>query len=163
MSADLSDLQMLMHQLGPATPGIEAIIEDDIESWEVQLDDGATLCIAFQCEPAEAVFSCLLGPTPVHRQTEIYAAMLCANLLYQGVAPIKFALNHPAGELMLIAAYPLLGMSLDSLQKNLSSFHAYARHFAEQVVVEESNTDAKPLALPDDSSLSGYLTAHLQA
>ncbi len=163
MSADLSDLQLLMHQLGPATPGIDAIVEDDIESWEVQLDDGATLCIAFQCEPAEAVFSCLLGPAPAQRQTEIYAAMLCANLHYQGVAPIKFALNHPAGELMLIATYPLSGMSLDSLQKNLRSFHTYARHFAEQVAQEESHADTKPHADSAASSLSEYFAAHLQA
>lgn len=163
MSSALSELQMLMHQLGPATPGIHAIVEEDMESWQVQFDDGAMLCIAFQHDPGEAIFSCLLGRAPVHRQKEIYAAMLCANLLYQGVAPIKFALNHPAGELILIAAYPLSGMSLESLQTNLSSFYAYARHFAEEVAREDSSADARQPADPDALPLSGYLTAHLQA
>ncbi len=39
MAFGLSDLQYLMHQLGPASPEIVTILQEDIDSWQIEFDD----------------------------------------------------------------------------------------------------------------------------
>ena len=38
MAFGLSELQYLMHQLGPAIPEIVIILQDDIDSWQLDFD-----------------------------------------------------------------------------------------------------------------------------
>lgn len=61
MSFGLSDLQYLMQQLGPAMPEIATIIQEDIDSWQVELDEALSLQLRWQEQPPRVRMRCVIG------------------------------------------------------------------------------------------------------
>ncbi len=61
MSFGLSDLQYLMQQLGPAMPEITTIIQEDRDSWQVELDEALSLQLCWQEQPPRIRMRCAIA------------------------------------------------------------------------------------------------------
>lgn len=145
MNFGLSDMQYLMHQLGPATPEIVSITQQDIDNWLVEFDEEVSIDLSWQDAPPRILMCCSLGqPEETDRET-VYASLLAANLLLTGVASVKLALSQPENDVMLIGEYEPGDGSLTSLQKNLVEFLHYAGRFSHLVVDPVSVNSEDPL------------------
>lgn len=129
----LSDLQILMHQLGPATPEIISIIQDDIDSWMVEFDEAVSLQIAWDERSMRVLMKCGLGQPYESTREEIYRLLLNANLLLTGVADVKLALSDVDDDVMLIGEYALQEPTLEALQQRLSDYLSFAEKFSTMI------------------------------
>jgi hypothetical protein len=139
----LSDLQYLMHQLGPATPEIVTIVQDDIDSWQVEFDEGVSLHFGWQETPPRLLLSCAIGQPLDDAREQVYASLLNANLLLTGVANVKLALSQPDGDVMLIGEYDIASFSMDSLQSSVSDFLCLAAKYS--TMVAEAFAESPPI------------------
>ncbi len=144
MNFGLSDMQYLMHQLGPATPEILTITQQDIDSWLVEFDEGVSIDLSWQDAPARILICCSLGQAEESLRQNVYASLLSANLLLTGVASVKLALSQPEDEVMLIGEYEPGEASLGNLQKNIVEFLHYAGRFSHLVVDPASANSEEP-------------------
>ncbi len=129
----LSDLQYLMHQLGPAMPAITTIVQEAIDSWMVEFDEGVSLQLAWEHRSMRVLLKCALGQPDEGAREDIYAALLSANLLLTGVADVKLGLSHVDDDVVLIGEYALEDASIDTLGRHLSDFLVYAGKFSEMI------------------------------
>jgi hypothetical protein len=126
----LSDLQYLMHQLGPATPEIVTIVQDDIDSWQVEFDEGVSLQVGWQEKPPRMLMTCSIGQPEVAARERVYASLLSANFLLTGTTNLKLALSQPDEDVLLIGEYELSQVSVAALQDHLSIFLQSAARFS---------------------------------
>lgn len=139
---NLSDLQYLMHQLGPVTPEITTIVQEAIDSWMVEFDEGVSMQIAWDERSRNVLMKCAIGQPDESVREEIYALLLSANLHLTGVADVKLALSDADDDVMLIGEYDMKEQTLEALQQRLSEFLGFAGKFSHMI----ANT------LPDDSA-----------
>lgn len=132
---ELSDLQYLMHQLGPTMPEIVAITQDDIDSWKIDFDEEISLQIEWQASPPCVLMSCAIGQPEAERREAVYASLLNANLLLTGIASVKLALSQPENDVLLIGEYPLGGdASITTLKASLTEYLRFAAQFSMMIV-----------------------------
>ena len=150
----LSDLQYLMHQLGPATPEIACIVQESIDSWMVEFDEGVAMQVAWDERSGHALMQCAIGQPDDGSREDIYRSLLNANLLLTGVADVKLALSDVDGDVMLIGAYELGNEPVDGLRQRLSEFLGFAEKFSQMIAgsgPQVSPADAKvPTVLNQD-------------
>lgn len=127
-------MQYLMHQLGPATPEITAITQQEIDSWLVEFDEDVSIDMSWQESPTRMLMCCSLGQPDEAMRVDVYASLLSANLLLTGLANVKLALSQPEDEVMLIGEYEPGDASLNSVQKNLAQFLQFADKFSQLVI-----------------------------
>lgn len=125
----LSDLQYLMNQLGPVTPEITTIVQESIDCWMVELDEGISLQIAWIERSARVLMKCAIGQPDEAAREAIYASLLNANLQLAGIADVKLALSE-TDDVMLIGEYDLGEASIDELGSKLTTFLGYAGKFS---------------------------------
>jgi hypothetical protein len=131
LANQLSDLQHLIRQLGPSLPEISTIIEEDLDSWQIIFETDLALQISWQETPARVLLCCAIGQ-PVNSQREkIFARLLNLNLLLQGVANLKLALNSPEDEVILIGEIEPNALTLEMLSTEISDYLRFAAHFSE--------------------------------
>lgn len=150
MNFGLSEMQVLMHQIGPATPEIVTIIQQEIDNWLVEFDEGISIDLSWQDSPARIMMCCAIGQPEAINRESVYACLLGANLLLTGVASVKLALSQPEGEVMLVGEYEPGDASLSHLQNNIVEFLYYAGRFSELVidtasVIAEQPYETKPV------------------
>lgn len=144
----MSDLQYLMHQLGPATPEIITIIQDDIDSWQIEFDEGVSLQVGWQPLPPRVLMSCAIGRATDAARERVYASLLNANLLLTGMASVKLALSQPEDDVMLIGEYELASASMAGLQSSLSEFLNFAAKFSTMIASVSAEDRPGGLAYP---------------
>ena len=145
----LSDLQYLMHQLGPATPEITTIVQEAIDSWMVEFDEGVSMQIAWDERSLRVLMKCAIGQPDERSREDIYALLLNANLQLTGVADVKFALSGADDDVMLIGEYELKEQTLEALQERLSEFLGFAGKFSRMIanaLPADSAQEFHPLA-----------------
>ncbi len=129
----LSDLQYLMHQLGPATPEIITIVQESIDSWMVEFDEGVALQVAWEERSGRALMKCAIGQPDEGAREEIYRSLLNANLQLTGVADVKLGLSDVDEDVMLIGEYEIGEEPVEGLRKHLSEFLGYAESFSQMI------------------------------
>lgn len=132
MSTTLTHVQGLMHSLGPASPWIESLIQEESDSWALESNEGLHIAVQFNPEPSRIFLTALLGrPEPSHQQA-IYTTMLSLNLLHAEDHAIRIALTGPNGELMLISEAPPPD-AINGLQQVIWNFHQRASRLIEEI------------------------------
>jgi hypothetical protein len=129
----LSDLQYLVHQLGPATPEITTIVQEAIDSWMVEFDEGVSMQLAWDARSGRVRMQCAVGQPEEAAREAIYATLLNANLLLTGVADIKLALGSADEDVMLIGEYAIEEAAVESLRYRLSEFLDFAAKFSQMM------------------------------
>ena len=145
MSTTLTHVQGLMQSLGPASPWIESLIQEESDSWTLQSSEGLYIAMHFSPEPSRIFLTALLGRPDASQQNEIYTTMLSVNLLHAEDNSLRIALAGPNGDLMLISEAPP-PETIDSLQHFIWHFHQHANHLMEEIhAITDSDTEPEPL------------------
>ena len=152
----LSDLQYLMSQLGPASSAIQFIVQQDDNQWQIALDDGTSLQVSWQAERRCATFSCGIGQVMSDERENIYALLLRANLLLSADSSARLALSRPDDEVMLIGEYSMSIPSLDVLQQQISTFLQRAVTYAEMIARPWQAHDGELMPVPTRHDAQGY-------
>lgn len=150
LSFGLSDLQYLMHQLGPMMPEIVTIVQEDIDSWQVELDEGVSLQLGWQEQPPRLLMSCAIGRPDEAMREKVYASLLNANYLLTGITTLKLALSDPGEDVVLIGEYEAGEGSIDALQRLIVEFLRSAARFSRMVAVSQPDASANYPSLPED-------------
>ncbi len=129
MAFGLSELQYLMHQIGPSIPEIAAILQEDIDGWQIEFDDGVSMRIDWHEEPAQIVMSCAIGRADANAREPVYAALLEAKLQLTGVARVTLALG-PDDDVMLIGECELADATVEALRDKVAEFLEIAAKFS---------------------------------
>lgn len=145
MSTTLIHVQDLMQSLGPASPWVESLIQEEDDSWTLQSSEGLHIAMHFSPESSHIFLTALLGrPEPSHQQA-IYTTMLSLNLLHAEDGSLRVALTGPGGDLMLISE-ALPPQTVDGLQNFILNFHQHAsRLMAEIHAITDSDTESEPV------------------
>lgn len=151
----LSDLQYLMGQLGPASPDIHLIVQQSDDRWQVEFEGGLSLHASWQAQRSCVIFSCGLGcPATVEREP-VYALLLNANLVLTGISGARLALSQPDEEVLLIGEYTMSHPSVESLQQHLSEFLHVAVKYAALIAKPSEGSLMPPSGKPHEAA-SGY-------
>jgi len=129
VSNTLKHLQDQMQTLGPATEWIEALIQDDDQSWSLQTSAGIDIGVSFVPSPDRLILSSSLGRPDESDRESVYGAMLCSNLLYADQSSLRVALTGPEGELILISEVIPTEWTLSDISDALSCFSETAQSF----------------------------------
>lgn len=129
MSLSLFELHQLMHELGPATPEITAIIQHEAGSWEIWFERDVCLSLEWQLAEPRLSLSMALGDFAESSGSDRYADLLKANLTWSAQGAAR-AVMCESGLLMLIAEPVLASASLPGLQQHLRRFVLQAAQFA---------------------------------
>lgn len=145
MSATLSHVQNLMQSLGPASPWIDSLIQEESDSWTLQSSEGLHIAAHFSSEPPRIFLTALLGRPEQSHQQAIYTTMLSVNLLNAEDHSLRVALTGPNGDLMLISEAPP-PETIDGLQNFIWNFHQHASRLMEEIhAITESDTEPEPV------------------
>ena len=151
----LSDLQYLMDQLGPASSDILLIAQQSEDRWQVELEGDLSLQASWQPQRCCVAFSCGLGYPAFGERERVYALLLHANLVLTGISSARLALSQPDEEIILIGEYMTSHPSIAGLQQHLSEFLHIALRYADLIAnPAQSVTPLQPLATRD--AVSGY-------
>jgi len=133
LSVALIHLQELMQSLGPSSSWVDSLIQEASDSWTLQSSDGLSITMTFNLETSRLFLSALLGQPEETYQSEIYATMLCLNLLHAEDNSLRVALTAPSGELMLISEVSLTDWTIAGLQHCILHFHQHASRLIEEI------------------------------
>jgi hypothetical protein len=141
LANQLSNLQHLIRQLGPCLPEISTITEEDVDSWQINFDAGLSLQISWQETPARVLLCCAIGQPLESQREKIFARLLNMNLLLQGVANVKLALNSPEDDVIVIGEIESNALTLEILQEEIADYLRFAAHFSELINKTDIETE----------------------
>ena len=144
MATSLERMQIMMEEIGPAMPEIDAVIQSENENWAIQFEDQTILTLEWAEKPDRVVLSTMLGIPSESMQLTVYETLLCYNLLWKDTGGVKMALAGPNGELMLLYEMYIEGLLLNDLQTVLSNFVSIAQVWSVYVSGEEDQIAVMP-------------------
>ena len=149
MASHLERMQIMMEEIGPSMPEIEAVIQNEEKNWAIQFEDQSIITLEWSEKPERVVLTSLLGIPSESMQLSVYEALLCYNLLWKDTGGVKMALSGPGGELVLLYELFVSQLSLNELQTVLSNFVSIAQVWS-VYVTGENNQPVSNLPGPMD-------------
>lgn len=128
MATNLERMQIMMEEIGPSLPEIEAVIQSEQTHWAIQFDDRSIVMLEWADKPDRVVLTAMLGRPSESMQLSVYETLLCYNLLWKDTGGVKMALSGPGGELILL--YELFvteALNLNGFQTVLTNFVSIAQ------------------------------------
>ena len=136
MASHLERMQIMMEEIGPSMPEIEAVIQNEEKNWAIQFEDQSIITLEWSEKPERVVLTSLLGIPSESMQLSVYETLLCYNLLWKDTGGVKMALSGPGGELVLLYELFVSHLSLNELQTVLSNFVSIAQVWSVYVTGE---------------------------
>ena len=149
MATNLERVQIMMEEIGPSMPEIEAVIQSEEKNWAIQFDDQSIVMLEWAEKPDRIVLSSMLGSPSEDMQLSVYETLLCYNLLWKDTGGVKMALAGPGGELILLYELHASDVMLNDMQTILSNFVSIAQVWS-VYVMGEGGQPASNLAGPMD-------------
>ncbi len=143
MTNNLKRMQIMMEEIGPSLPEIEAVIQSEETNWAIQFDDQSIVMLEWAHKPDRVVLTAILGTPSESMQFSVYETLLCYNLLWKDTGGVKMALSGPGGELILL--YELFfteELNLPGLQTVLTNFASIAQVWTVYVTGESEQPAA---------------------
>lgn len=147
MSNHLASVQLLMQELGPTTPEIDAIIQSDETSWAIQFSDESIIIIDWADAPPRLVISATLGRPAEESRLAVYRTMLSYNLLWKDTGGVKAALAGPMGDVILLVDLYADQLYEAELRTVLLNFVQLALVWSSYVTNQDGATADVPLAV----------------
>lgn len=144
MATSLERMQIMMEEIGPAMPEIDAVIQSEQENWAIQFEDQTIVTLEWAEKPDRVVLSAMLGIPSESMQLSVYETLLCYNLLWKDTGGVKMALAGPNGELMLLYELYVSDLMLNEMQTVLSNFVSIAQVWSVYVTGEEDQATVMP-------------------
>ena len=148
MATNLERMQIMMEEIGPSMPEIEAVIQSENTNWAIQFEDQSIVMLEWAEQPDRVVLTTMLGTPSESMQLSVYETLLCYNLLWRDNGGVKVGLAGPQGALIISAEVCLEGMSLMNLQEELNKFLKITRSWVQHIAQASESGDAEPPALP---------------
>lgn len=136
MASNLERIQIMMEEIGPSMPDIEAVIQSEEKNWAIQFEDQSIVMLEWTDRPDRVVLSAMLGTPSEKMQLSVYETLLCYNLLWKDTGGVKMALAGPGGELILLYELHASELTLNELQTVLSNFTSIAQVWSVYVMGE---------------------------
>ncbi len=136
MARNLERIQIMMEEIGPSMPDIEAVIQSEEKNWAIQFEDQSIVMLEWTDRPDRVVLSAMLGTPSEKMQLSVYETLLCYNLLWKDTGGVKMALAGPGGELILLYELYAAELTLNELQTVLSNFASIAQVWSVYVMGE---------------------------
>lgn len=136
MATNLQRMQIMMEEIGPVMPSIEAVIQSEEKNWAIQFDDQSIVMLEWAEKPDRVVLTAMLGTPSESMQLSVYETLLCYNLLWKDTGGVKMALSGPGGELILLYELFSTDLTLNELQTVLSNFVSIAQVWSVYVTGE---------------------------
>lgn len=154
MSISLDLAQMLLQELGPQTPELDAVLQENEKSWLLVFGDEQSIYVEWANNPDRLVLTTGLGRPVEGNELQVYETLLSYNLLWQDTGGVRMAIDGPQGEIMLI--YDLFDdqLSLAELQTVVLNITSIAGIWRDYVQKESAAS-----ALPPISSETVHLRA----
>ena len=144
MATNLERMQIMMEEIGPSLPEIEAVIQSEDKNWAIQFSDQAIVMLEWAENPDRVVLTSLLGAPSESMQLSGYETLLCYNLLWKDTGGVKMALSGPGGDLVVIYELFSVDLTLGELQTVLTNFVSIAQIWT-VYVTGESEQPGMPL------------------
>ncbi len=144
MATNLERMQIMMEEIGPSLPEIEAVIQSEDRNWAIQFSDQSIVMLEWVEDPDRVVLTSLLGVPSESMQLSVYETLLCYNLLWKDTGGVKMALSGPGGELVVIYELFSSDLTLNELQTVLTNFVSIAQIWT-VYVTGESEQPGMPL------------------
>jgi len=139
MARSLERIQIMMEEIGPSMPDIEAVIQSENTNWAIQFEDQSIVMLEWAEQPDRVVLTTLLGTPSEAMQLSVYETLLCYNLLWKDTGGVKMALSGPGGELVLLYELHAPNLNLNELQVVLTNFLSIAQVWSVYVTGESEN------------------------
>lgn len=136
MATNLQRMQIMMEEIGPVMPSIEAVIQSEEKNWAIQFDDQTIVMLEWAEKPDRVVLTAMLGTPSESMQLSVYETLLCYNLLWKDTGGVKMALSGPGGELILLYELFSTDLTLNELQTVLTNFVSIAQVWSVYVTGE---------------------------
>ncbi len=136
MATNLERMQIMMEEIGPSMPEIEAVIQSEEKNWAIQFDDQAIVMLEWAEKPDRLVLSAMLGSPTERMQLSVYETLLCYNLLWKDTGGVKMALAGPGGELILLYELHAADLNVGDLQTVVANFRSIAEVWSVYVTGE---------------------------
>lgn len=136
MATNLERMQIMMEEIGPVMPSIEAVIQSEEKNWAIQFDDQSIVMLEWADKPDRVVLTSMLGSPTESMQLSVYETLLCYNLLWKDTGGVKMALSGPGGELILLYELFSTDLTLNELQTVLTNFVSIAQVWSVYVTGE---------------------------
>ncbi len=119
-SGDAQRLRLLMTELGPQAPHIDAIVERQGGSaWAIAMDDEALVEAEFDAAHQRLSLWHDLPAPPAEARMEVLETLLSFNLLDQGEHPLRMAMDRSDSSVVLLCDVSTADLSLHQLQAAL--------------------------------------------
>ncbi len=122
MASSLERFQIMMEEIGPSMPEIEAVIQSEESNWAIQFENQTITTLEWSEKPDRVVLSSAMGIPSKSMQLTVYETLLCYNLLWKETGGVKMGLAGPDGELMLLYEMYMDNLTLQDLQTILVNF-----------------------------------------
>ena len=139
MASHLERMQIMMEEIGPSMPEIEAVIQSENTNWAIQFEDQSILMLEWAEQPDRVVLTTMLGTPSDSMQLSVYETLLCYNLLWKDTGGVKMALSGPGGELVLLYEMFASNLNLSEMQVVLTNFLNIAQVWSVYVTGESEN------------------------
>ena len=149
MATNLERMQIMMEEIGPAMPEVEAVIQSEEKNWAIQFEDQSIVMLEWAESPDRVVLTAMLGIPSETMQLSVYETLLCYNLLWKDTGGVKMALSGPGGELVLLYELFTTNLNRNELQTVLINFVSIAQVWS-VYVTGEGDQSASSLPSPTD-------------
>ena len=152
MPAYRDTVQLIMQEIGPQTPDIDAVIQHEEDSWALQLDDTSIIFIEYATYPDRLVLLTELGMPVPQRRLEVCQLMLSYNLLWEENAGLTMALGGPEGGATLLCEWSSKEPGIQNFQEELRKFSRVAHAWRSYIAQTDATSSNALRALPGLSS-----------
>ena len=149
MATNLERMQIMMEEIGPAMPEVEAVIQSEEKNWAIQFEDQSIAMLEWAESPDRVVLTAMLGIPSETMQLSVYETLLCYNLLWKDTGGVKMALSGPGGELVLLYELFASNLNRNELQTVLINFVSISQVWS-VYVTGEGEQPASNLPSPTD-------------
>lgn len=129
MSLVLSEMQQLMHELGPAMPEVEAVVQHEAGSWDIWFEGDVRMALDWQQVEPRLRLSMALGSPAEALASAAHQALLKANLAWSAEGAVRAAMCD-SGQLIVLSEPALPPIDVSELALHLRRFVLQAAQFA---------------------------------
>jgi hypothetical protein len=152
MPAYRDTVQLIMQEIGPQTPNIDAVVQHGEDSWALQLNDTSIIFMEYATDLDRLVLSTELGMPVPQRRLEVCQLMLSYNLLWEENAGLTMALGGPEGGATLLCGWRSTEPDLQGFQEELRKFSQVAQAWRSYIAQTDATDSDSLQALPGLSS-----------
>lgn len=124
LSAD--QLQLVMMELGPASPEVDQVLKDESGNWGVLLTDQTDVHLSLREAPTRVELATIVGTLP-EEAPEVASMLLMFNLLSHETGGARMAISPDERNVFLLMDLPETAIDLPSLQSALKGFAGFAQ------------------------------------